>query len=110
MWIFRGVVVLIGAIVLMSFFMANAHKPIDFKFQIWPLVDKEYSVEVNFVMFVSFVSGMIVWAIGAWVREAQLLVRLGQSKRALARLEEEIADLRNIPIEEAAGPEDDGVM
>lgn len=102
MWIFRGIVLLVGAIVLMSFFMANANKPIDFTFQIWPIVTKEYVVQVNFIMFVSFVCGMIVWAIGAWAREAQLLLRLSRSRRVIDGLEAEIADLRNIPIEDAA--------
>jgi len=62
-------------------------------------------VELNLIMVVTFIAGMLVWAIGAWIREAQLRLGLIKSRRELRRLKDEISDLRNLPLEEEAEPE-----
>ena len=43
---------------------------------------------------------MIIWAIGAWIREAQLMLRIVKRKKENEKLLEEISELRNIPISE----------
>jgi uncharacterized membrane protein YciS (DUF1049 family) len=100
-WIIRGIIILIGAIALLWLGTLNAGTAVDFYF-----FNKTFTgAELNIIIVIAFVAGMIVWAIGAWIREVQLVLRLAKSKRTIERLEREIADLRNIPLEEETGVE-----
>lgn len=101
MWILRSIILLVGVAALVWLGTKNAGTKMTFHLFNRTFID----VELNLVMVVSFIAGMLVWAIGAWVREAQLRIGLLKSRREIRRLNEEIADLRNLPLEEEPAPE-----
>jgi hypothetical protein len=59
-----------------------------------------FDLELNIILVLSFISGMIVWAIGSWIREAQLMFYLSRERKNCRKLQEELADLRNLPLDE----------
>ncbi len=96
MWIIRGIIILAGAVALIWLGTKNAGTKVTFY-----LFNKTYpQVELNLILVLSFIAGMVVWAIGSWIREAQLMLRLVKEKKNRERLIEEISDLRNIPLSE----------
>lgn len=101
MWILRGIILLIGVIALVWLGMLNADQKVaEFHLFKWTF----YGLPVNIILVVTFLVGMLVWAVGAWVREAQLLLRVSREKKMRRRLQDEIEALRNLPLEE--GPSD----
>ena len=94
MWIIRGIILLVGAVGIIWLGTENAGTKITFYFfnHTFP------EVALNFVIIISFISGMILWAIGAWIREMQLILRIRKNKKESERLLDEISDLRNIPL------------
>jgi len=100
-WILRGIILLVGVAALVWLGTKNAGTNLTFH-----LFNKTYiDVELNLIMVVTFIAGMLVWAIGAWIREAQLRLGLIKSRREIRRLKDEISDLRNLPLEEEPEPE-----
>jgi len=98
-WILRGIILLIGVIALVWLGMLNADQKVaEFHLFKWTF----YGLPVNIILVVTFLTGMLVWAVGAWVREAQLLLRISREKKSHRRLQEEIEALRNLPLEESA--------
>lgn len=96
MWILRSIILLVGVAALVWLGTKNAGTKLTFH-----LFNRTYiDVELNLIMVVTFIAGMLVWAIGAWIREAQLRLGLIKSRREIRRLHEEISDLRNLPLEE----------
>ncbi len=101
MWILRSIILLVGVAALVWLGTKNAGTKITFH-----LFNRTYlDVELNLVMVVTFIAGMLVWAIGAWISEARLRLGLLKSRREVRRLKEEISDLRNLPLEEEQEPE-----
>lgn len=101
MWIIRGIIILIGAIAILWLGTENAGTKIDFHLFTRTFID----TELNIILVITFIAGMIVWAVGAWIREVQLTLRLTRSKKTIERLQQELADLRNLPLEEEPGRE-----
>jgi uncharacterized membrane protein YciS (DUF1049 family) len=100
-WILRSIILLVGVAALVWLGTKNAGTKITFH-----LFNRTYlDVELNLIMVVTFIAGMLVWAIGAWIREAQLRLGLIKSRREIRRLKEEVSDLRNLPLEEETEPE-----
>ncbi len=102
MWIVRGIVILIGAMALLWLGTKNAGTTIDFHLFTRTFVD----TELNIILVVTFIAGMLVWAVGSWIREIQLTLRLAKSKKTIQRLEQELSALRNLPLEGETGVED----
>ena len=102
MWIIRGVLVLLGAIALIWLGTENAGTKLTFHLYTRTFFD----LELNVILVVTFIAGMLVWAIGAWLREAQLKLGLIKTKREIRKLNQEISDLRNLPLEEEPTLED----
>lgn len=97
MWILRGIILLIGVIALVWLGMLNADQKVaEFHLFKWTF----YELPVNIILVITFLVGMLVWAIGGWVREAQLLLRVNREKKNCRRLQDEIEALRNLPLEE----------
>lgn len=96
MWIVRGIVLLVGGVGLVWLGTKNAGTKITFHLFTKTFVD----VELNLVLLFTFLSGMIVWAVGAWIREAHLLLTLVKERKLNRKLRGEISDLRNLPLEE----------
>ncbi len=101
MWLIRGIILLIGFVALLWLGTKNAGTKVTFHL----FTKTFFDVELNLIMVITFIAGMIVWAIGAWIREAQLRFNLMKSKREIRNLQEEISDLRNLPLEEETEPE-----
>jgi hypothetical protein len=97
-WIVRGVIILIGVIALLWLGTINAGTRIDFRFFIWRYLD----IELNIILVITFIAGMLVWAVGAWIREVQLTLRLTKTRKTIQKLQQELADLRNLPLVEEA--------
>lgn len=101
MWILRSIILLVGVAALVWLGTKNAGTKVTFH-----LFNRTYlDIELNLIMVVTFIAGMLVWAIGAWIREAQLRLGLLKSRRENRRLREEISDLRNLPLDETQEPE-----
>jgi hypothetical protein len=96
LWIIRGIIIFAGSIGLIWLGTKNAGTKVTFYFfnHTFP------EAELNIIIVLSFIAGMIVWAVGAWIREAQLMLRLAGKRREIEKLMEEISELRNIPISE----------
>lgn len=104
MWIIRGIIILIGAIALLWLGTKNAGTTIDFH-----LFTRTYfNTELNIILVITFIAGMLVWAIGAWIREIQLTLRMAKLKKTIQRLEKELSALRNLPLEEDTDIGDNG--
>lgn len=96
MWIVRGLVLLISVIGIVWLGTKNAGTKVTYHFFTKTFVD----VELNLVMVMTFICGMLVWAVGAWIREAQLLLNIVKEKKTIRRLKDELSDLRNLPLED----------
>lgn len=96
MWIIRGVIYLAGVVALVWLGTKNAGTRVSFHLFTHSFID----VELNVVLVVTFLSGMIVWAVGAWIREAQLMLDLVKERKQNRKLKEELSDLRNLPLDE----------
>lgn len=94
MWIVRGIIIFAGSVALIWLGTKNAGTKVTFYFfnHTFP------EAELNIIIVLSFFAGMIIWAIGAWIREAQLMLRIVRKKKENQKLMEEISELRNIPI------------
>ena len=95
MWIIRSIILLIGVAALVWLSALNAGTKV-----IFHLFTRTYTTELNLIIVVTFVAGMLVWAIGAWIREAQLRLQILKGRRNNRRLREELSDLRNLPLDE----------
>lgn len=96
MWIIRGIILLFGVVGLVWLGTLNAGTKMTFRLFNWTY----YNLQLNVILVVSFLAGMLVWAIGAWIREAQLLLRVSKEKKNCRRLQEELEALRNLPLDE----------
>lgn len=105
MWIVRGIILLIGVIGLVWLGTLNAGTKVTFRFFNWTY----FNLQLNVILVVTFIAGMFVWAIGAWIREAQLLLRISKEKKNSRKRQDELEALRNLPLDEESGevlPED----
>lgn len=96
MWIIRGIILLFGVVGLVWLGTLNAGTKVTFHLFKWTY----FNLELNVILVVSFLAGMLVWAIGAWIREAQLLLRVSKEKKSSRRLQDELEALRNLPLDE----------
>jgi hypothetical protein len=94
-WIIRSIILLIGVAALVWLSALNAGTKV-----IFHLFTRTYTTELNLIIVVTFIAGMLVWAIGAWIREAQLRLHILKSRRNNRKLREELSDLRNLPLDE----------
>ena len=106
MWIIRGIILLAAVVGLVWLGTENAGTKVTFHLFTRSFIE----IELNLILVVTFVSGMLVWALGSWIREAHLRLSLMKSRREVRKLQEEIADLRNLPLEEEAIVEDQDIM
>ena len=95
MWIIRSIILLVGVAALVWLSALNAGTKV-----IFHLFTRTYTTELNLIIVVTFISVMLIWAIGAWIREAQLRLHILKSRRNNRKLREELSDLRNLPLED----------
>ena len=104
MWIIRGIILLAGVVGLVWLGTENAGTRVNFH-----LFNRTFiNAELNLILVVTFVAGMVVWAIGAWIREAQLMLDLIRERKHNRKLMDELSDLRNLPLEDDGTPEERG--
>ena len=95
-WVVRGVVFLLLLFVLVYFFLDNSSQTVDIK-----LFSRSYlDISIFWIVVVSFLLGFtccFVWALARWVRYLRQISRL---KGDLQSREREIADLRQLPLQD----------
>ncbi|NIM19766.1 MAG: DUF1049 domain-containing protein [Candidatus Latescibacteria bacterium] len=96
MWLIRSVIILVGVVAFLWIGMKNADQTVDFSF-----FTKTYeSLSLNLLMLIVFAAGMVFSFLIAAINEFQLRNTISSQRRGIRRLEEELAALRNLPLEE----------
>lgn len=99
MWFVRSFLILAGVIAFLWLGMENADQTVDFTFftKVYP------GLNLNFLMLLVFVSGMVFSFLISVINELALRRQLQQARRELTRMDREIAALRSLPLEDADG-------
>ena len=102
MWFIRSLIILVGVIAFLWVGMNNADQRVDFKF-----FNKEYvGLNLNLLLLLVFAAGM-VFSFAIWVlNEFSLRAQISRYRRDVARLEQELAALRSLPLEEPEPTQD----
>jgi uncharacterized membrane protein YciS (DUF1049 family) len=96
-WFIRSLIILVGVIAFLWVGMNNADQRVDFK-----LFTKEFlGMNLNLLLLAVFATGM-VFSFLIWViNEFHLRNQISRYRRQVDRLEQELAALRNLPLEDA---------
>ncbi len=99
MWFIRSFLILVGVIAFLWLGMENADQTVDFTFftKLYP------GLNLNFLMLLVFVSGMVFSFLISVINEVALRRQLAQTRRELTRMDREIAALRSLPLEDTEG-------
>ena len=99
MWFVRSVLILAGVIAFLWLGMENADQTINFTFftRVYP------GLNLNFLLLLVFVSGMVFSFLISVINELNLRRQLSQARRELTRMDREIAALRSLPLEDTDG-------
>jgi len=101
LWLIRGIILVAGIVAIIWLGTVNAGTKVDFKLFTINFND----LELNLILVVTFLLGLLFWAIFSWIKEAQLRLSLRKANKRIQLLEEEISALRNLPLEEDTGIE-----
>ncbi len=101
MWLIRSIIILIGVIAFLWVGMNNADQKVHFKF----FTENFEQLSLNLLLLIVFAAGMIFSFLISIINEFQLRTNLSKQRRKCQKLSEEIADLRNLPLDD--GEEDD---
>jgi len=96
MWMLKWLGVALLLILLLGFSMMNLDQFVDIDLFFWQFQE----VPLILVVFESFVGGMLVWFIIAFVNELKLRGQLRSLSRDRDEVHEELQALRNQPLEE----------
>jgi hypothetical protein len=97
-WVIKGLLFLALLFVLVYFFVANAGETVDLR-----AFGREYlAVSVYWVVVVSFLLGFATSFVMAALREFRFHREIGRLRRDGKRKDQEIADLRTLPLRDAA--------
>jgi len=96
MWIIRWVFVLLIMVILLWFSLQNLDQFVTIKFWKYQVVD----VPMIMALFVSFIIGALVWFLVALFQMLQVKTEMHGIRRENSKLQRELADLRNMSIEE----------
>jgi uncharacterized integral membrane protein len=96
-WFVRALIMLVGIIAVLWLGMLNADQRVDFQF-----FASEYpGLNLNLLMLLVFVTGMVFSFLIAAINELQLRRQLGRYRRELGRAEREMSALRSLPLDDA---------
>jgi putative membrane protein len=96
-WFVRALIILVGIIAVLWLGMLNADQRVDFQF-----FGSEYpGLNLNLLMLLVFVTGMVFSFLIAAINELQLRRQLGRHRRDLGRAEREMSALRSLPLDDA---------
>ncbi len=103
MWLIRGIILVAGIVAVVWLGTENAGTKVDFH-----LFTRTFeNNELNLILIITFLGGMLLWALFSWIKEAQLRIGLRRANKQIKALEEELSALRNLPLgEESESGED----
>ena len=94
MWVFKGLLFLVLLFALVYFFVTNSGQTVDLNF-----FGRAYlGISIYWVVVVSFMLGFATSFILAALREFKFHRRIGQLQREARAKDQEIADLRTLPL------------
>ena len=96
MWIFKGIVYLLVLVVMAVFFTQNSGQSVDLHMLNWDYLD----IPLYYVMLGGFLAGLLVSLIVGGIREVKLRNRIRTLNRDLKDRDNEIAELRSLPLRE----------
>lgn len=105
MWVIRWVLITALVLALVGFMGQNQDEMVDIKFFMW----ETPRMALAYALFLAFGVGVIVHMLIAVFRQLQLRSEIGRQKRQIRKLQEEIDQLRNLPIEEELFPDETGL-
>ena len=95
-WFIRSLLILVGVVAFLWLGMENADQTINFTF-----FTHEYpGLNLNFLMLLVFVSGMVFSFFISVVNELGLRRQLSQARRDVVHMNSEIAALRSLPLDD----------
>lgn len=100
MWFVRSFFMIVGVIAFLWLGMENAGQTVDFTFFTRPYP----GLNLNFLMLLVFVAGMVFSFVISVVNELNLRRQLAQARRESARMNQEIAALRSLPLDDVTAP------
>ena len=106
MWLIRSVIILVGVIAFLWIGMNNADQQVDFSFftKTFP------QLSLNLLLLAVFAAGMVFSFLIFIFSEFQLRHTVSQKQKEVARLERELAALRNLPLEEGGSDAEESTM
>lgn len=97
MWFVRSFLIFAGVVAFLWIGMENADQMVDFTF-----FTREYpGLALNVLMLFVFVTGMVFSFVISVLNELHLRRQLSQARRQLSRMDQEIAALRSLPLEDS---------
>ena len=100
MWFIRSVIILVGVVAFLWVGMNNADQRVDFKFFHKDFVGLNLNLLLLLVFAVGMVFSFLIWVLN----EFSLRNQISRHRREVSRLEQELAALRSLPLEDAASP------
>lgn len=99
MWVVKGLFFLVLLFVLVYFFMANSDQTVDINF-----FGREYlAIPIYWILVLAFLLGFASSFLVAAVREIRFHSQIRQLKSDIRAKEQEIADLRSLPLQDLPG-------
>lgn len=96
-WFVRSFLIFAGVVAFLWIGMENADQMVDFTF-----FTREYpGLALNVLMLFVFVTGMVFSFVISVLNELHLRRQLSQARRQLSRMDQEIAALRSLPLEDS---------
>jgi len=96
-WLIRSVIMLLGVIAFLWLGMTNAGEQVNFNL----FGTQHPALSLNLLMFIVFAGGMIFSFLIFIFSEFQLRYTISQQQKIVQRLERELSDLRNLPLEQS---------
>ncbi len=96
MWIFKGIIYLLVLLTMAVFFTQNSGQSVDLRLLKWEYLD----IPLYYVMLGGFLAGILVSLIVGGIREIKLRNRLRTLARDLKDRDNEITELRSLPLRE----------
>jgi len=104
-WIFRMLLILVLVVAVTGFAMLNSAERANISLG----TVKFFDVPLVLLLFEAFVLGAVVWFLVSVWHEIKLRRTIRQQRRDISDLHREVADLRNISLDEIEEPEEQGI-
>ena len=101
MWIIRWIFFTAGLLALVSFMGQNQDDEVIVRFFVWHTPP----LKLAYALFIAFGLGVFLYLVLSLLKQFQLRAEIGQLKRQIRKLHEELEQLRNLAIEEEIFPQ-----